>query len=214
MLRPPYPPRLPRPIRLPPLLFPPRPHAQQIPLPHGSRLPLASYCLLFTASCSPIAPWISWADTHAAFFEINQVPALFWRGDKHTQATVELSRWAGVICALAFFEFFGFAAEAREHYCIALWAVGKRCGLTPPPDNALPGLRMPWSKPTPSLFAPSSAGGKSDLSPARACEAASGVAHGVLRGQPDRLRRLRHRRGRGRALDEEARQLHRAHSLL
>ncbi|KAJ7643057.1 pheromone receptor [Mycena polygramma] len=85
-------------------------------------LPLATYGLYLTASRSPIAPWVSWADTHADFFAINQVPALFWRADAHTQATVELSRWAGVICALAFFAFFGFAAEARKHYRLAFWA--------------------------------------------------------------------------------------------
>ncbi|KAJ7611071.1 putative fungal pheromone GPCR, STE3-type [Mycena polygramma] len=130
-------------------------------------LPLATYGLYLTASRSRIAPWVSWADTHADFFAINQVPALFWRADGHTQATVELSRWAGVICALAFFAFFGFAAEARKHYRMAFWAVGKRMGFTPPKDNAFPSIRLPWGKDKPkaampfSLAASSSTGGKS-----------------------------------------------------
>jgi hypothetical protein len=110
--------------------------------------PLATYGLYLTASREPIQPWVSWADTHADFLQINQVPALFWRSDKHTQATVELSRWAGVICALAFFGFFGFAAEARKHYRLAFWAVAKRCGFTPPADGAFPSMRLPWSKST------------------------------------------------------------------
>ncbi|KAJ7643069.1 pheromone A receptor-domain-containing protein [Mycena polygramma] len=129
-------------------------------------LPLATYGLYLTASRSRIAPWVSWADTHADFFVIDQVPALFWRVDGHTQVTVELSRWAGIICALAFFAFFGFAAEARKHYRMVFWAVGKRLGFTPPKDNAFPSIRLPWSKakPKPAVsFAvvSSSMGGKS-----------------------------------------------------
>ncbi|KAJ6600273.1 pheromone A receptor-domain-containing protein, partial [Mycena vulgaris] len=108
-------------------------------------IPLSSYGLYLSASRNTIAPWVSWADTHADFDRVEQVPAVFWRGDAHTQATVELSRWAGVICALAFFAFFGFAAEARKHYRLAFWAVAKRCGATPPADGKLP-VSLPWSK--------------------------------------------------------------------
>ncbi|KAJ7753183.1 pheromone A receptor-domain-containing protein [Mycena metata] len=116
-------------------------------------LPLASYGLFLTASRSPIAPWVSWANTHADFARVQQVPALFWRSDKHTEATVELSRWAGVVCALAFFAFFGFAAEARKHYRMAFWAVGKRVGFAPPADGAFPfpfTVRLPWAKRAPT----------------------------------------------------------------
>ncbi|KAJ7034228.1 pheromone A receptor-domain-containing protein [Mycena alexandri] len=119
--------------------------------------PIATYGLFLTASSSPIAPWVSWANTHADFSRVEQIPALFWRSDKHTQATVELSRWAGVVCALAFFAFFGFAAEARKNYRMAFWAVGKRLGFTPPQGNALPSIRFPWTKAktTPAAFASS-----------------------------------------------------------
>ncbi|KAJ7759882.1 pheromone A receptor-domain-containing protein [Mycena metata] len=114
-------------------------------------LPLASYGLFLTASRSPIAPWISWANTHADFARMQQVPALFWRSDKHAEATVELSRWAGVVCALAFFAFFGFAAEARKHYRMAFWAVGKRVRFSPPANGAFPfTVRFPWTKRAPT----------------------------------------------------------------
>ncbi|KAJ7278694.1 pheromone A receptor-domain-containing protein [Mycena rebaudengoi] len=106
-------------------------------------IPLSSYGLYLSASREPINPWVSWANTHADFGFVGQVPAILWRSDPHTRATVELSRWAGVICALVFFAFFGFAAEARKHYALAFWAVAKRLGFTPPANGALP---FPWRK--------------------------------------------------------------------
>ncbi|KAJ7278696.1 pheromone A receptor-domain-containing protein [Mycena rebaudengoi] len=107
------------------------------------KIPLSSYGLYLSASRESINPWVSWANTHADFGFVGQVPAILWRSDPHTRATVELSRWAGVICALIFFAFFGFAAEARKHYALAFWAVAKRLGFTPPADGALP---FPWRK--------------------------------------------------------------------
>ncbi|KAF8145119.1 pheromone A receptor-domain-containing protein [Mycena galopus ATCC 62051] len=112
-------------------------------------LPIVTYGLYLTISRSPMQPWISWANTHADFSAIGQVPAILWRSDSHSQATVELSRWVGIIGAMLFFGFFGFAAEARKNYRLAFWAVAKRCGFAPPADGALPfpHLRLPWSKP-------------------------------------------------------------------
>ncbi|KAF7339172.1 putative pheromone receptor [Mycena venus] len=51
--------------------------------------------LHLTASRPPIAPQVSWANTHGDFFEIGQVPAIFCRS--HTCR--RRSSWAGVICA-------------------------------------------------------------------------------------------------------------------
>jgi hypothetical protein len=128
--------------------------------------PIATYGLYLTASSEPIAPWISWANTHADFSRVDRVPAILWRANGHTAAIVELSRWAGVICAFFFFGFFGFAAEARKNYRLAFWAVAKRCGLTPPADGSLPfprlRLRLPWTKPKPTVPSyATSDGGKS-----------------------------------------------------
>jgi hypothetical protein len=131
-------------------------------------LPSSTYGLYLTASRSAVAPWISWDDTHAFFNRIGQAPAIFWRADAHEQTTVELSRWASVVCALVFFAFFGFAAEARKHYRLAFWAVAKRCGLTPPADGSFPfprlrlRLRFPWTEPKPAVPSyATSDGGKS-----------------------------------------------------
>jgi pheromone a factor receptor len=67
-----------------------------------------------------IIPWNGWADTHADFSRVDEVPAIFWRSSPEVEASMELSRWLNVICAFTFFGFFGFAEEARKNYrCIA-----------------------------------------------------------------------------------------------
>ncbi|KAJ7164082.1 pheromone A receptor-domain-containing protein [Mycena filopes] len=119
--------------------------------------PISSYGLYLNITQSPIAPWISWENTHFDFSVIDVFPALFWRSDHKTVVAVELSRWAQVFCAFIFFAFFGFAAEARKHYRLAFWAVGKRLGFTPPADGAFPfTVRLPWARRAPTALATSS----------------------------------------------------------
>ncbi|KAJ7475475.1 Rcb3.42 [Mycena galericulata] len=109
--------------------------------------PISSYGLYLNVTQSPIQPWISWANTHFDFSEIDVWPAIIWRSNAQTVVAVELSRWAQVFCAFIFFAFFGFAAEARKNYALAFWAVAKRLGATPPPDGGLPfAVRLPWGK--------------------------------------------------------------------
>ncbi|KAJ6451997.1 pheromone A receptor-domain-containing protein [Mycena vitilis] len=130
--------------------------------------PISAYGLYLTITHDQIRPWVSWANTHFDFGTIDVFPGIVWRASPATVVTIELSRWAVVFCAFVFFAFFGFAAEARKHYRLAFWAIGKRMGFTPPKDNAFPfpALRLPWSKDKPklkpfSLAASSSTGGKS-----------------------------------------------------
>ncbi|KAJ7643062.1 putative fungal pheromone GPCR, STE3-type [Mycena polygramma] len=129
--------------------------------------PISAYGLYLTITHDRIRPWVSWANTHFDFGTIDVFPGIVWRASTSTVVTIELSRWAVVFCAFVFFAFFGFAAEARKHYRMAFWAVGKRMGFTPPKDNAFPSIRLPWSKDKPkpavpfSLAASSSMGGKS-----------------------------------------------------
>ena len=63
-----------------------------------------------------VNPWLGWDDTHAGFSRVDEIPALFWRSSPVVEASMELSRWVNVICAFAFFGFFGFAQEARKNY--------------------------------------------------------------------------------------------------
>jgi len=74
-------------------------------------------------------PWISWAYIHSDMSHFNQTPTIQWRSDRLTETSLELSRWAPIICAFVFFGFFGFADEARKNYGIAASTVAKKVGL-------------------------------------------------------------------------------------
>ena len=63
-----------------------------------------------------VNPWLGWADTHVDFSRVDEIPSLLWRASPGTEASLEFSRWLNVICAFAFFGFFGFADEARKNY--------------------------------------------------------------------------------------------------
>jgi len=82
------------------------------------------------ASASPIFPWISWANVHSNFSYVGQFPAFEWKADRTNVITLELSRWACVICTFIFFAFFGFAQEARKNYRLAFNSVAKKVGYT------------------------------------------------------------------------------------
>ncbi|KAF7344799.1 Pheromone B alpha 3 receptor [Mycena venus] len=75
-----------------------------------------AYGLYLNITQSPIAPWISWDNTHFDFGTIDVWPVVLC---KQTVTAVELSRWAQVFYAFIFFAFFGFAAEARKNYRLA-----------------------------------------------------------------------------------------------
>ncbi|KAJ7453762.1 pheromone A receptor-domain-containing protein [Mycena latifolia] len=82
------------------------------------------------------------------FNVIAQVPRDLWAADSSNRYAVELTRWLGPACALAFFAFFGLAEEARTNYAhafsnmsIAFWNAAARIGFTralPPLPGAAP----------------------------------------------------------------------------
>jgi pheromone a factor receptor len=76
-----------------------------------------------------VAPWKGWADTHADFSRVDQIPAIVWRAIPGMEPTFELSRWLTVFCAFMFFFFFGFAEEARKNYHTVVQSFAKRVGL-------------------------------------------------------------------------------------
>jgi pheromone a factor receptor len=82
------------------------------------------------ASASPIHPYKSWTSVHAKFSHVGQFPALEWKQSHITVVSLELSRWANVICAFIFFGLFGFAQEAQKNYRQAFNSVAKRVGYT------------------------------------------------------------------------------------
>lgn len=90
-------------------------------------IPLATWAIVQNAS-THVYPWVSWADTHWGYSRIFQVPVEVLRQDQIV--TFELYRWTCVLCALAFFAFFGFADEARKNYRLFASTVTKRFGFT------------------------------------------------------------------------------------
>ncbi|THU83827.1 STE3-domain-containing protein [Dendrothele bispora CBS 962.96] len=94
--------------------------------------PISSFGLYLNITHSKIHPWVSWENTHFGFGLIDTYPAILWRSNSLTVATLELTRWSFVVAAFIFFGFFGFAEEARKHYRLAYQFVGKRLGLSFP----------------------------------------------------------------------------------
>jgi pheromone a factor receptor len=82
-------------------------------------LPLSLYYLYINAHVLPVAPWISWEDTHFNYSHVSQFPSVIWRADPVLLAAIEGTRWSVIPCAFLFFVFFGFAEQARKHYRLA-----------------------------------------------------------------------------------------------
>jgi len=95
-------------------------------------LPISTYGLYLNITMKPIYPWKSWSDIHFEWYDIDTFPAVLWRRSGMVVATLELSRWSLVLCALIFFGFFGFADEARRNYHLIYWSVARRFGVVPP----------------------------------------------------------------------------------
>jgi len=100
-------------------------------------IPLAIFSIWLNATASPIGPWRSWADTHFAYFRMEQIPSVIWRRNHLLVLEFEFSRWVTPLCAFLFFAFFGFADEAKKNYRLAFWAIVKRVGYSPAPDASL-----------------------------------------------------------------------------
>jgi len=74
--------------------------------------------------------WVSWQKTHVFFDRVDQYPSILWRASPRGEVQLELARWTPIICAFIFFIFFGFADEARNHYRLAIYSIGKTLGIS------------------------------------------------------------------------------------
>ncbi|KAF9025629.1 STE3-like pheromone receptor [Hymenopellis radicata] len=99
-------------------------------------VPLGIYIMYIATHGIPLAPWISWEDTHFDFGRVELVPAFLWRNEKAYAITLELSRWLGPFCAFMFFGLFGFASEAKKHYKLAYTWTLKKIGYKSKPTAA------------------------------------------------------------------------------
>ena len=77
-----------------------------------------------------VHPWISWVDTHSNYSRVLQVPRALLDLHPIDVYSIEISRWAAVLCAFVFFGFFGFAGEARKNYILLASVIAKPLGWT------------------------------------------------------------------------------------
>jgi Pheromone A receptor len=80
-------------------------------------IPLSTYFMVGLIKLG--FPKYSLAVLHHNYSHIPQIPSFIWKSNSESITAVELSRWSVVLCAFTFFAFFGFADEARYHYCRA-----------------------------------------------------------------------------------------------
>ncbi|KIK58755.1 hypothetical protein GYMLUDRAFT_170577 [Collybiopsis luxurians FD-317 M1] len=102
-------------------------------------IPLGIYMVYIDLKSVPLAPWISWADTHFDFGRVELVPAVIWRSSPDSAIAIEINRWTPVFCAFIFFALFGFAEEARKNYRRAFWFVVKPLGFRPTSEKGISG---------------------------------------------------------------------------
>lgn len=96
-------------------------------------IPLSIFIIWVNTVANPVAPWISWEDTHFGFSRVGQIPAVLWRSNERLVVATEATRWFVPLCGILFFALFGFADEARRNYTKAFWAVVKPFGFAPAP---------------------------------------------------------------------------------
>ncbi|KAJ3983071.1 pheromone receptor [Lentinula detonsa] len=94
-------------------------------------IPLGIYIIYIDLKGIPLAPWISWADTHFDFGRVILVPAVIWRSNPVDNAAIQVNRWLPIICAFVFFMIFGFAEEAMKNYRRTFWFLARPLGFRP-----------------------------------------------------------------------------------
>jgi pheromone a factor receptor len=92
-------------------------------------IPLGTFFIVYNAR-NGVTPWISWADTHSNYSQVDQVAAFIWKNDPGTAIGFEVFRWSTVYCAFVFFALFGFADEARQHYRRVYTTLASRIGYS------------------------------------------------------------------------------------
>ncbi|KAH7904575.1 pheromone A receptor-domain-containing protein [Hygrophoropsis aurantiaca] len=104
--------------------------------------PICAYGIYLNVVSSPVQPWKGFADAHYDYSRVGQYPSIIWRMSYASVVSTELTRWSLLFCALVFFGFFGFAAEARKNYYKGHCAIINLFGVSPPsPFNSASGFR-------------------------------------------------------------------------
>ncbi|TFK95865.1 putative fungal pheromoneG-protein-coupled receptor [Pterulicium gracile] len=92
--------------------------------------PLAIFVIVLNSTTMPVQSWVSWEDTHFNFSRVAQIPSVMWRTNHLLVVSLQLSRWAPILCAFVFFMFFGFAEESRKNYAALFRSIARYIGLS------------------------------------------------------------------------------------
>ena len=84
--------------------------------------------LFIVKNAKYVGPWRGWAYTHEHYSVVYQVPASIWKNEPDGVFSLEMNRWANVLCAFLFFALFGFTEEARRHYRQVYASIVSRIG--------------------------------------------------------------------------------------
>nr|AGC14678.1 pheromone receptor [Lentinula edodes]AGC14703.1 pheromone receptor [Lentinula edodes] len=94
-------------------------------------IPVGIYIIFIGLDGVPLAPWISWNDTHFDFNRVVLIPSAVWRSNTSNYTAVQINRWLPIVCAFIFFALFGFAEEAMKNYRRAFWFFAMPLGFRP-----------------------------------------------------------------------------------
>ena len=90
-------------------------------------IPLAMWAIILNALDDDFQPF-SWANIHWGYSRIPRLPraSLNWVGLYGS----EIDRWSAILCAFAFFSFFGLSNEAKKNYRLLASSIAKYLGIT------------------------------------------------------------------------------------
>ena len=97
-------------------------------------IPLAVRGIVMNALLE-VSPWVSWADTHWGYSRVLQYTRALLPFSVYS---LEINRWAAVLCAFVFFGFFGFAGEARKNYRLLASVIARWLGWKTVVETAEP----------------------------------------------------------------------------
>jgi len=101
-------------------------------------IPIGTYVIVHNIKLG-VGPWISWENVHSDYSRVMQVPGFVWKNNLDVYNGLEMFRWLIVACAFIFFGFFGFAAEARQHYRLVYTSLASRIGISTTASTTLHG---------------------------------------------------------------------------
>jgi len=107
-------------------------------------LPLTAWVLVLNAAVIPVAPWISWEDTHSNYHRIEYVTRFLLSTAPANNVYVSISWWSLVLAGITFFTFFGFGEEATRQYQAMIGVCLKPFGIKYPKEHKRRTVERTW----------------------------------------------------------------------